>query len=81
MIEAYRKLWKNRADTETIETQEALEEKIVIELKDELTHPRTRKSIDEKLQLAMERIEQSDLGEQQKHQLSSLYKKIAAQLE
>lgn len=81
MIDAYRKLWKNRADASGIETEEQLEQKIRIELKDELTHPRIRKSVSEKLAFAAGRIEQSDLDEQQKICLLSLYKKIAAQLD
>lgn len=81
MIEAYRKLWKSRTGAESIETQEELEQKIQMELKDELTHPRVRKSKTEKLELALQRIEQSDLNEEQKFHLSSLYKKMAAQID
>lgn len=81
MIDAYRKLWKNRAGAAEIETEEQLEQKIRIELKDELTHPRIRKPVEEKLAFAAGRIEKSDLDEQQKTRLLSLYKKIAAQLE
>lgn len=81
MIDAYRKLWKNRAGAEEIETEEQLEQKIRIELKDELTHPRIRKPVKEKLAYAAERIEQSDLAELQKVRLLGLYKKIAAQLD
>lgn len=81
MIEAYRKLWKNRADAEEIKTEKQLEQKIRIELKDELTHPRIRKPVKEKLAFAAERIEHSDLAELQKVQLLELYKKIAAQLD
>lgn len=79
MIEAYKKLWPNRAAVEKIHTDEELERQILIELHDELTHPRVRKSKDQKLAIAMERIEESDLTEQQKNDLSLLYKKIAAQ--
>lgn len=78
MIEAYRKLWPNRAGVETISNKEELEQKIRIELNDELTHPRVRKTKQQKLELALTRIEQSDLSAEEKNSLSALYKKIAA---
>ncbi|MCJ1907451.1 hypothetical protein [Planococcus ruber] len=80
MIDAYRKLWKNRAGVLEIETDAQLEQAIRIELNDELTHPRIRKPVAEKLAFAAERIGQSDLAETEKAQLLDLYKKIAAQL-
>ena len=79
MIESYKKLWSNRASVEQIRTEKELERQILMELNDELTHPRVRKSKEEKLSIALTRIEQSDLTEQQKKDLASLYKKIAAQ--
>lgn len=79
MIESYKKLWSNRASVEQIRTEKELERQILMELNDELTHPRVRKSKEEKLSIALTRIEQSDLTEQQKKDLAFLYKKIAAQ--
>lgn len=78
MIEAYQKLWLNRAGTGSISSQEELEQKILIELNDELTHPRVRKSKQEKLELALERIQESELSDQEKKSLAELYKDIAA---
>ncbi|MGK7378165.1 hypothetical protein ACSFXN_10055 [Planococcus sp. 1R117A] len=78
MIEAYQKLWPNRNDVDAITSQEQLEQKILIELNDELTHPRVRKTKQEKLDIALTRIEQSFLTEEEKTALSMLYKKIAA---
>ena len=78
MIEAYRRLWPNRAGVDTIRTEQELEQKIRIELNDELTHPRVRKTRQQKLGIALTRIEGADLTEEEKHSLSSLYKKIAA---
>ncbi|MBZ5202608.1 hypothetical protein HU147_15480 [Planomicrobium chinense] len=78
MIEAYRKLWPNRAGVDAISTEEELEQKIRIELNDELTHPRVRKTRQQKLELALTRIDQSDLNAEEKNSLSALYKKIAA---
>lgn len=78
MIEIYQKLWANRSGAENIGSQEELENKILIELNDELTHPRVRKSKKEKLELALERIEGSSLTEKEKQDLSALYRTIAA---
>ena len=77
MIEAYKRLWPDRQGIQRITTQEELENSILVELNDELTHPRVRKSMDEKLALATERISQSSLTEQEKIALLQLYKKLA----
>lgn len=78
MIEAYRKLWANRSRTDSIDSLEELQEQIQIELNDELTHPRVRKTRQEKLDLALQRIAESPLSAEEKNDLSQLYKKIAA---
>ncbi|MGB6407529.1 MAG: hypothetical protein WBF39_08630, partial [Planococcus donghaensis] len=62
MIELYQKLWPQRAATAQIRTQEELEKYMLIELNDELTHPRVRKSKQQKLELALIRISESDLS-------------------
>ncbi|ANU10780.1 hypothetical protein BBH88_10905 [Planococcus antarcticus DSM 14505] len=76
MIESYQKLWPQRAAAESISTQEELAKYILIELNDELTHPRVRKSKEQKLALALARIEGSDLSESEKTGLTALYKKL-----
>nr|WP_316047499.1 hypothetical protein [Planococcus glaciei] len=50
--------------------------KIQIELNDELTHPRVRKTRQQKLELALTRIEQSELTEEEKNNLYALYKRL-----
>lgn len=77
MIEAYKRLWPDRQGIQRITTQQELENSILVELNDELTHPRVRKSMEEKLALATERISQSSLTEQEKIALLQLYKKLA----
>ncbi|ANU23161.1 hypothetical protein [Planococcus donghaensis] len=79
MIELYQKLWPQRAATAQIRTQEELEKYMLIELNDELTHPRVRKSKQQKLDLALLRISESDLSESEKTSLAALYKKLASQ--
>ncbi len=78
MIEAYKRLWPDRQGIQRITTQEELENSILVELNDELTHPRVRKSVEEKLALATERIGQFNLTEHEKNALLQLYKKLAA---
>lgn len=78
MIEAYKRLWPNRQAVQRITTDAELENSVQIELNDELTHPRLRKSVEEKLQLAFRRIEESELSEDEKTALIELYKKLAA---
>lgn len=79
MIELYQKLWPQRAATAQIRTQEELEKYMLIELNDELTHPRVRKSKQQKLELALLRISESDLSDSEKTSLAALYKKLASQ--
>lgn len=79
MIESYQKLWPQRLAAEQIRTQEELEKYVLIELNDELTHPRVRKSKQQKLEIALMRISESDLTESEKISLASLYKKLASQ--
>lgn len=78
MIEAYKRLWPDRKAAQAIETQSELERSMLIELRDELTHPRVRKSVEGKLAFALQRIAESDLSERDKEALIQLYKKLAA---
>lgn len=80
-IEAFRKIWPHREATVAVETEEEMVRFIAIELKDELTHPRVRKTIQQKLDLAVQRINNSELEENDKEELRDIYKKIAAQLD
>lgn len=80
-LEAYRKLWHERQAASSIESEEEMERFILIELRDELTHPRVRKTKQQKLALAVERIHASPLEQEEKQELIETYKKIAAQLD
>lgn len=81
IIEAFQRIWPQRQATANIASEEDMKRYIVIELKDELTHPRVRKTKQQKLELAIERINDSPLEQQEKQQLIDEYKKIAAQLD
>lgn len=80
-IEAYRKIWPKRMAAASIQTEEEMERYIAIELRDELTHPRVRKSKEQKFELALERIHSAPLKPEEKNDLIDVYKKIAAQLD
>ncbi len=77
MIQSYQKLWSQRSTVKKITTHEELENHILIELNDELTHPRVRKTKKQKLELALLRITESELLESEKKELMELYKEIA----
>lgn len=76
LIEAYQMLFPTRHSLTSITTIIELKSSIRIELKDELTHPRVRKSPLEKLQFAKQRIENSDLSECEKTSLMQLYNEV-----
>lgn len=80
-LEAYRKLWPQRMAAASAESEEEMKRMIIIELKDELTHPRIRKSKEQKLAIAVERIRNAPLTPGEQDELIKTYKKIAAQLE
>ncbi|TYS64515.1 hypothetical protein FZC76_18310 [Sutcliffiella horikoshii] len=65
LLESYRLLWNNRS-LESIDgcnEKELVQQAIRRELRDELTHPRTRKQPIEKYYLAVKRIIESKLNE------------------
>lgn len=80
-LEAYRKIWPYRMAAASAGSVEEMERMIIIELKDELTHPRVRKTIEQKLALAVERIRNASLQPEEQNELIETYKKIAAQLD
>lgn len=76
LIQAYQTLFSNRQSALMIETTSQLESAIQIELLDELTHPRVRKSPEQKLKIAYERIDKSTVNPAVKQQLKELYDSV-----
>ncbi|TDL34814.1 hypothetical protein E2R51_03580 [Jeotgalibacillus sp. S-D1] len=80
LLHAYKSLWKERSIPSEQSPAETLSAAVKKELKDELTHPRLRKSPSEKLYLAFDRIVHSSLTEKEKanllHFYALLYKNI-----
>jgi hypothetical protein len=77
LLEAYRSLWKNRSlTTEKLNEQESqllLYETIAKELRDEMSHPRTRQSPEIKFYYAIKRIINSNLSEHEKLSLIHIH--------
>ncbi|WP_404448864.1 hypothetical protein LG307_05585 [Sutcliffiella horikoshii] len=65
LLELYKLLWNNRSleYIDGCDQKEVLQQAIRRELKDELTHPRTRKQPMEKYYVAVKRIVESKLNE------------------
>jgi hypothetical protein len=81
LLEAYKALWNNRSLSHSARpVTERLEEAIRVELKDELTHPRTRKSPWAKYFLAIKRISESPLKETEKLGLIHQFNLVMDQL-
>jgi hypothetical protein len=73
LIRGYQSLFSNRHSAMNLETLEQLKAIIQIELLDELTHPRVRKNPQEKLEIAVARIDNSELISTVKQDLIKLY--------
>ncbi|AOO61891.1 MULTISPECIES: hypothetical protein [Bacillus] len=73
IVKAYQALWNNR--TLPASTLEEAEKAIDLELLDQRTHPRLRKSPEEKFALAVQRIVDSRLRPIEKYELVELHTK------
>lgn len=80
-VEAFKKVWPERLAASSVKSEEDMRKMILIELNDELTHPRVRKTKQQKLELAVKRIEESVLEQEGRDDLIELYKKIADQMD
>ncbi|MGM7722065.1 hypothetical protein [uncultured Metabacillus sp.] len=76
LLDAYRQLWVNRSMYVKKDDFETLWSSIVIELKDEMTHPRLRKTPEEKFHSAIKRIISSSLPDTYKVKLIELHSKV-----
>ncbi|WP_245153865.1 hypothetical protein [Jeotgalibacillus proteolyticus] len=76
LLDAYKSLWKNRLLNSKASSLEILSQSIKRELLDELTHPRVRKSPEEKYILAVERIITSSLDREEKIELIHFFTEL-----
>lgn len=81
LLEAYRQIWKNRLlISEGNSLEKILKETIKRELLDGNSHPRVRKSKEEKYLSATKRIIESDLTSEEKVSLIKVHLEIVSQL-
>ncbi|MCA1063039.1 hypothetical protein LS684_23900 (plasmid) [Cytobacillus spongiae] len=74
LLEAYRKVWKNRLlETDGSTSEEILKETVLYELLDGNSHPRVRKSKTEKYLSATKRIIESELTNDEKVALVQIH--------
>ncbi|KSU87864.1 hypothetical protein AS180_11130 [Priestia veravalensis] len=78
MFSAYQKLWVNRSfsNQDNLSVKEKLSYAIQKDLRDEMTHPRVRKSPEVKYELAVQRINNSSLAHSEQLALIDLYTKL-----
>ncbi|PLR81023.1 hypothetical protein CVD25_06910 [Bacillus canaveralius] len=75
LLQQYRSIWNHRMLPSKQNSEVVLEEAVLRELLDENSHPRTRRSRYDKFYLAVSRIIDSELPDQDKLALISLHKK------
>ncbi|MGF3103310.1 hypothetical protein [Rossellomorea sp. DUT-2] len=81
LLEAYRQIWKNRLlISEDTSSEKILKETIKRELLDGNSHPRVRKSKEEKYLSATKRIIESDLTSEEKVSLIKVHLEMVSQL-
>ncbi|MGM0854314.1 MAG: hypothetical protein ACQEWI_17170 [Bacillota bacterium] len=81
LLEAYRQIWKNRLlISEGTSSEKILKETIKRELLDGNSHPRVRKSKEEKYHSATKRIIESDLTSEEKVSLIKVHLEMVSQL-
>ncbi|RBP01117.1 hypothetical protein [Rossellomorea aquimaris] len=81
LLDAYRQIWKNRLlISEGTSSEKILKETIKRELLDGNSHPRVRKSKEEKYLSATKRIIESDLTSEEKVSLIKVHLEMVSQL-
>ncbi|MBA9027684.1 hypothetical protein [Peribacillus huizhouensis] len=74
LLKIYSKLWKNRiVEDSGGQENDVLREKIKAELLDENSHPRARKNRYEKFYLCIQRVHHSNLNDEEKSRMLSVY--------
>lgn len=80
LLNSFRQIWNSRKLDLQMPPKAALEEAVRRDLLDEGTHPRVRKNPDQKYTLAVSRVRQSHLNDEEKNKLIALYEKTLASL-
>ncbi|MGD6845509.1 hypothetical protein ACQCVH_23790 [Bacillus infantis] len=80
LLDQYRQLWNNRRLEGADSPEDILKEAIRRELKDENAHPRARKREAEKFYLAVKRITESDIPQEDKLFLIEMHCQLYEQI-
>ncbi|QQZ11119.1 hypothetical protein [Heyndrickxia vini] len=81
LLENYLSIWNNRSyHFNTHTAKEKLKELIIIELQDEQTHPRTRKTKEIKFYFAIKRLLNSSLTDSEKVALIQYYSEVMEEI-
>ncbi|KZZ84292.1 MULTISPECIES: hypothetical protein [Bacillaceae] len=78
LLDCYRKIWHNRKLDSDLPERAALEDAMKRDLLDEGTHPRVRKSPDQKFDISISRVMDSSLKEEEKMELAAGYAAVLA---
>lgn len=81
ILEAYKSLWSNRTLPIEENPEQTLRNAVENELKDEMTHPRLRKTPHRKFTLSVKRIVASSIEDQLKIKLIEYHLSILEELE
>ncbi|MGY3718465.1 hypothetical protein ACWE42_23395 [Sutcliffiella cohnii] len=82
LLQNYLNLWNNRkVELDNVAEQEHFQLLLERELNDELTHPRLRKTIHEKFSLAVARIIDSNLPNDDKIELIEAFRDVLGKIE
>ena len=73
ILDAYKSLWHGRSGVKNIDSLAKVKLEILSELRDEMSHPRARRSPTVKLKLAFERIDSSNLALEEKESIKAFY--------
>ncbi|WP_456279113.1 hypothetical protein [Bacillus sp. AK128] len=73
LLNSFKLLWTNRRFNEEEEASHIIKQAIITDLKDELSHPRTRTTPHKKFYLAVKRITHSSIPEEDQLQIIKLY--------
>jgi 3-oxoacyl-ACP reductase-like protein len=80
LLHSFQQLWINRTLETTVDAQSTIRQAILTDLKDELSHPRVRTTPYKKFYLAVKRIVNSSIADEDKLQLITLYEQELSEL-
>ncbi|MFZ3588772.1 hypothetical protein ACOI1C_05705 [Bacillus sp. DJP31] len=80
LLKSFQQLWNNRSIEMNIDSLSIIQKTIIMDLKDELSHPRARSTPQKKFDLAVKRILTSSISGEDQQQIIRLYEEELARL-